>query len=468
MIVAAAEKNDRSILFQDPHGEAAWDVLALLLERGMEDRIIFDELSYNERVLGYDFFPRSTHDDPLARANQNQIRLDAFTDILYRSREDKTVGVLTGQWLKNSAGLWLNQSEPLPLSWLPDTLRIHTREFQYMLERCTDRTILKEFTDLLGVGSPKVIAEMLYPTKRLYDPLFSSPPFLARISVPAFDLTQAILDKKIIIQCAGGEVADTAVTQIMGSTSVNVKRLAQAYYGRTQQELPIEIYVDEANSFNLAGNTEKKIWPQSIKWGVTDRLIVQHLTFEPDVITALLQNFADQYYFPQSSAEAAELAAEQLAIAALDHDRVLSIDERERVIVDQYEAEETKTTSESHGHDGETRTSVTKGHTYRPKPRKVTDVTKRYESLSDQILMKQSEIMRLKVGHMHFKKTVGHETFVSEKPEPVVMLEAPCLTKDDIQAALQRIRSQPIYQKPDLNRGNLDTRQAKGDAADRL
>src|SRR5882672_6340151 len=72
-LVTAALRGTIALVVIDPNRDSlATPLLAHLIARGLQNRIVFDRLSDLHRVLSWDFLPPSTATDPLVRFAENE------------------------------------------------------------------------------------------------------------------------------------------------------------------------------------------------------------------------------------------------------------------------------------------------------------------------------------------------------------------------------------------------------------
>lgn len=437
-----------------------------LIEEGFEDRILWDDLGYNRKVLGYSsvFLPRSNAEFPFDRDSENQVFGDAFSDLLYRDRKETTVGPLIGKWLRLACRLWLNQTTPLPLEWLPYALRTKSKKFTRMLESCTSDEVVEEFQDLLA-RPHRDIANDLEPAKRLLDPLFSSAPFRSRISTEySLNLMAAMEQKKILLQTIGDAiVSPVAIRQIMGSTIVCIGYTAQRYFNsHDDKPLWAAVHLDEANALRIPGATEIDLQRQSRKWGVSLCYGMQSFSYEKTIVEDILGLSKEQHFFEQPSAEACDLAARQLADRLYDPDKILTGHETKQYVPKAPKEKTVENTSESTDEDGKKRKGKSINTVFEAQHEPIDVLA--YQSADQQLQAIKKHLADPGIGWRMFKKP----GYISPTPEYVVPLPQSCLTNQQFQEAIERIRANPAngYQEPNL--GSEDIQQAKGDAADRL
>ena len=84
-IVSAAKCRDVAIVCCDPHPNSlAWAAFSHLTARSQASRIIFDQLTYFNRVPGYQFLLRSRARNQLRRESRDEQTACQFAEILCR------------------------------------------------------------------------------------------------------------------------------------------------------------------------------------------------------------------------------------------------------------------------------------------------------------------------------------------------------------------------------------------------
>lgn len=458
----------------DPHGPLGWKILENCVRCGIEDRVIFDELAYTDLVPAiYDFFPRSTNPDQLRRAQEEQVYLGAFLDLVTRDRPDlKTaLGPRQGKYLRYAAKCWQKQLEPVSLLRLPDVFDIHSEKYFQAIDNCTDEKAALELAKLSKYSSAQYVDELLEGAKNILDPLFTSPAFCLRAASTVSGLKQAAIDKRVIIQVGGRMIAPLAVRQILGSTASNLTYKCEEYYGETGKPLPVKTWLDEAGSCDLISINDGKRLPQQLKWGAEWNAIFQQMTLDPDLLEVILQNFKTQHYFCQGSASSAKIAADQLALGLIDPDKKLEGHEKKRMQpTGTFKFRTVENHSESRDEDGRKRTGKSTNLVAHQEYELATEDA--YQALNDQLLMYANKLTTLPVGHQLYKQRLSlTRTYISSQAEYVQPWEPPFNTfaqvsQQSLEAALCRIRSNPIYQRPDLG-NDTKAKQAKVGAAER-
>lgn len=434
-----ASENLFSILLQEPHGPLAWEFFADCIRMGFEDRVIFDELSYCQDVPGYQFFRRSEAADRVERRAENDLFARQAIDAIAAEREKSldTMPIL-GTVTYNAVSFWQYQDPPVGQSWIPYTIIPGHPKWTHMVEHCTwDDAAwpIKRLEMLRGQSLRNEVG----PTERLFERLFKAAAFDVRTRVNPFNMREALEKKMIIIQAGGGPVPDAAIKGVFNTTAINVFHECRAYFNQNNKPLYVYVVKDECN--NYAGITPmvSSAMAQSLKTGCSFVPICQSLDFPtPQITDNILQNIEHQEFFRQGSETSADIASRQLATLLLDPKKVKHRDIRERTVAEGYD-EERKIIH-----------------------RKVQDENITYEQLSEQMQMFKKTLMSLQTG----ERFVRHGTHVSPKPEKVLQCSSSwafqSVIPGRIQEALQRIRSRPYFQAPQMEE---PTRPRRGPAS---
>jgi hypothetical protein len=314
-LVDEADYANTAIVCLDPHGTLAEDLLAHLLARGHQNRILYERLSDLDPVLAWDFLTPSSATIALQREAENDVRTRDFADILTRRRDqtkDLSETPLIEEWLLPALRLYINQSEQLPLTALLHVFDSQHPTFHQMLEGCSDHDTVRKFRYLFDhpKQSPYV------PAKRLLDGVCGTPALKVRCQrLPGFDLAAHLHSKGILIVdgASRGTLSDAARRTMMGSIVLKVIQ-----YVRTRPSpLPlVTLSIDEATNAALIGASgiETSAMAECRKMGLAFHLMVQLFDFpSTDTEDKVLNNCACRVYFHCSNPKTASQAARDLA-----------------------------------------------------------------------------------------------------------------------------------------------------------
>jgi hypothetical protein len=269
--------------------------------------VLYERLSNITETLGFDFLSPSTHPNPVVRQQENQLRAEAFTEILLRRRNvDGIAGTpLMEEWCMAALMLFLFQSVPKPLALLPFAFLPGSREFRSLVRDCALREIRYKFRQLARRSLSAVRAEV-GSAERLFTAVFRSPAFTVR-SRGGFDLGEFLQRRGKLIIERGSEIGDDAMRTIMGAivllTIEHAKRRPKPYP-------PITIYIDEATNARLIGAPELHGIAETNKNGLYWQFFVQNLPAGAD---AILQNCHRHEWFACPSYDLARKAATDIA-----------------------------------------------------------------------------------------------------------------------------------------------------------
>lgn len=180
------------------------------------------------------------------------------------------------------------------------------------------------------------------------------------------------------------------------------------------------LVLDEAVNANFIGVRESRSLADATKRGLECHVIVQDpFTFPSEEIRRnVLQNTGRHEWFRQGGAEAARLAAEDIATPLLDPLRVHHTKYRVRSVAAGFDRVQTSNSSDwTDTHGSTTRRGRSWKTVFRPRHRDIKDAQQRYTPLADQILLMQKELMLQRPGYRLVRNGK-----ISKDPEYVPML----------------------------------------------
>jgi hypothetical protein len=422
-LVPLAERNDCSIVLLDPPGTLAEKFLLHLRARGLDARVLYDRLADTDRVPGYDWLLGSTNPDPLQREAENDERIREFAAILLRRRgiQDPAATPVIEEGLLAALRLYLAQATPLPLPRLAGVFDHRSDAHASLLARCTDPALVRKFQAYAAL-SPTARRTEVAPAERILRGVCTSPPFRVRSGEATFDLGQFLDGRGILILdgSSRGNLSRDAASVMMGAVILRVIQ-----HCRTGAKSKVVLVLDEAVSAGLIGVHESQALSEAGKWGLEFHILIQNpFSFPSDEIRGnVLQNCWRHEWFRQGSPEAARLAAEDIAIPLLDPLRIHHTEYRVRSRDAGYERVQAEARSETFGRHGETTGRSASWRTVLwPRRSEVTDAQRRYTALTDQILLVQKKLMRLRPGYRFVRCDR-----ITPVPEYVPMLRSPTL-----------------------------------------
>lgn len=314
-IIAAAMQKNVAIVLIDPHPKSlAWNVFVQLVARGMESRIIYDQLSCFTHVPGYRFLPRSVAVNPLQKAAEQEQYAHAFTDILCRRRSSSASSLATSpqteEWTLKAIRFLLSQRRERPASDLQYAFSVGHPVFQQLLHGCRDSDIAFEFK---RIADGTVRSSQFASAQRLITGVCGSPAFVARCGT-CFDLP-AFLDHAGILIVEGGSegISADAMRTIMGSLILQV---IQHVRSRTMATPRVLLVLDEATNANLVSQHEVHALAECQKMGLDIHILVQLLDFPTSQIAAgVMTNCIRHDWFYASDPTVARKAADDLGLS---------------------------------------------------------------------------------------------------------------------------------------------------------
>jgi hypothetical protein len=398
-LVPLAKRGDRAIVLLDPPGTLAKKFLLHLDLLGLTSRVLYDRLADTDRVPGYEWLPPSTHRDPLQREAENDERIRAFAEILLRRRGTQgTAGTpLIEETVLAALGVYVHQVKPVPLPWLADIFDPQSGKRAHMLANCTDRELARKFYDFASL-SLTVRRSETAPAERILRAILQSPAFRVRSVDPTFDIGQFLDARGILILDGGsrGNLSRDAMAVMMGAVILRVLQ-----HARTGAKSRIVLVLDEAVNANLLGLHESQALAEAGKWGLEVHVLVQDPFAFPtaEIRSNVFQNCWRHEWFRQGSAEAARLAAEDIATPQLDPLRIHHTELRTRSVDAGFDRVTTRGRSESVDSTGRKVQGRSSNTILWPKRREVKDAQDRYTALADQVALMQKELMLLRTGY---------------------------------------------------------------------
>ena len=331
-VVAAAMQKDIAIVLFDPHPRSlAWSVFTHLIARGMESRIIFDQLPYFTHVPTYRFLPQSTARNPLKRSAQHEQYAQTFTDVLCRRRSSSASSLSsspqTEEWTLKAIRLLLNQKEERPASDLRYVFKPGHPIFNLLLHRCTDSDTTYEFNE---IAEGRVKRSQFGAAERLISGVCGSPAFVARCGT-SFDLPKFLSNAGILIVEGGSDgISGDAMRTIMGSLILQVIQFVRTRSTSTPRVL---LVMDEATNAGLISQHEVHALAECQKMGLDMHILVQLLDFPSSQITAgVLTNCIRHDWFYASDPAVARKAVDDLGLSTEEGDAIRNLRIGERYV----------------------------------------------------------------------------------------------------------------------------------------
>jgi hypothetical protein len=311
-VIDAALSDEVAIVVVDPHSRAlAWSVFCHLVARGFGNRILFDQLNYFDRVLGYHFLRQPTTRNPYLRESLIEMTSRRFADILMRRRGMASLASApqTEEYTIKAGMLLLHQPQQQSASDLKYAFQPQHPKFRQLIRDCTHEEVQYTFSLIEdGTIKPAVYA----PARRLVEGVCNSPAFAVRCGT-SFDLYK-FLDQRGILLLEGGThaVSQDTLQTILGTVMLDVINYVRSRRRSTPRVL---IVADEATNANLIGTSgyEVRSMNECRKMGLDWHVLVQSLNFQSSYVTdAVLQNCTRHEWFYCANNAVAQQAAADL------------------------------------------------------------------------------------------------------------------------------------------------------------
>jgi len=315
-IIDEADRGDTAIVVEDPHPKSlAQHVYEKLVARGHGKRILYDRLYDLDNRLGYDFLTPSTSGDVHRRYAENEARIECFTRILLRRRDQAALNTspLTEEWTLNALWLYVEQTDPKSLADLHHLFQPNDKVLGKFMDDCRDPERALPFKKIYdGKGNAGQIA----PARRLIQRVSQSPGFYLRCGA-SFNFQQFLSNRGILIVEGGAfdTLSSDALRIMLGSISLKTLE----YVRNRRRPFPrVSHYLDEANNYGLVGEHEKSALAELRKENYGCKILVQALDFPTAQITeGVLNNCATHIWFCCSSSKLAQQAAADLGDSSL-------------------------------------------------------------------------------------------------------------------------------------------------------
>ena len=331
-VIAAAMRKDVAIVLLDPHPRSlAWNVFSHLVARGMEHRVIFDQLPYFSRVPAYRFLPQSTARNSLKRAAQHEQYAQTFTDILCRRRSASSATLSTSpqteEWTLKAIRFLLHQRQERPASDLRYVFKPGHPIFNLLLHQCTDPDTLFDFHQ---IAEGSVRRSQFAAAERLISGVCGSPAFIARCGT-TFDLPKFLSNAGILIVEGGGDgVSGDTMRTIMGALILQVIQYVRTRSGSKPRVL---LVMDEATNAGLISQHEVHALAECQKMGLDLHILVQLLDFPSSQVAAgVMTNCIRHEWFYASDPAVARKAADDLGLSSEEADSVRKLKIGERYV----------------------------------------------------------------------------------------------------------------------------------------
>ncbi len=436
--VQYAERRAGGLLVEDPHSTMAIELAAHLTARNIP--FLYEKLSDTKRFLPFQFLKRSGQSDPWAKLAENEESARAFADVLVRRRGQMGLQntPLIEEWIMAALELWLNQSEHISIAHLHHCFTPKHPVFDQLVENCTDGDTKHKFKLIEGMTALQRRSE-IGSAQRILRIVLRSAAFALRCDGD-FDIGQYLGNGGILIiegkSLEGGSISEDAIRTTFGAMTLQV---IQHVFKRTEGQR-IRIVMDEANNYSLVGPYETKAMAECQKMGLDFDIGTQGIDFPtPEVLDSVLTNCHRHEWFKAGSDLVALKGSKDLGIPTLDEYKVHHSDERVNRFIKDYEVTEINKTGDWWRDDGSTGGSTGTQIMQKPVFEIESQITDHYQSLNDQVMLYQRELMTIGVGIRFVKDGSGiRKEHVQKLGEPYPCM--PRLKEKRTRATIERIR----------------------------
>lgn len=313
-IVLEALRGLTSIVVCDPHKNslARW-ISTHLLARGLERRVLFDQLSYLKKVLGWCWLEPSTAKDELERRAENDERKRAFGSLLGWRRGTQQFGPQTQEWVDAAVEFYIAQDEEIDIGELHNVLVPGHVTLKRMLDHCTDPDLTRRFGDL---ARRKIARGVVAPAYRAISDVTRCPSFQLRSarSIDAFSL-EAFLgnpDNPGILLLEGGSDGNVSLESMRVMLGAVIQKIVWFVKNRPRPEPRIHLAIDEGVAAGLVDSFLCRALMETQKTGLDVTILTQTPNFGNSFLNeSVLQNTQrHEWMFCGSAAVAQQGAAD--------------------------------------------------------------------------------------------------------------------------------------------------------------
>ena len=380
-IFEEAVRDERAIAVLDGHPNS--------LAAGVRDRFVMNDIPFlwdsldSPVGLQWNFLRKGRTEE------ENELIVRSLADVTARRRTDFRLH--DHPWIEDGLlfafEVALYQREQIPIPLLHHVLEPKHPIHEWAVANCTEEEVRLKGYEIASLSTYQW-EQKISPAHRMIKRVFQSPA-LKRRSGATFDHFRFLDNKgKLLVQ--GGSISKDATRVKLGALII----LLLQYVRETGR--PLLLVIDEAATFNLIGEHEVNALAELRKYGLTVIIIIQSLSFAPDVNEQILTNCGRKEIFRAGSKEMARLNAELLA--TYDPYLVHHVDERKKYAPDGFEEIEIDNEGWQVDEDGRQVWRGGRSKVFRPKHREEYEETVHYMGIEDQIKLLSREVMRLKVG----------------------------------------------------------------------
>jgi len=376
--------------------------------------------------LGYDFFKPSTNPDPEERQEEDRDTIQNATS-MYAGLENK-MHTHDNQGLYDAYthvfSMGLHQDRWIPFYYVMDGLDFSSHHREDLIDHCTSDDDRRKALWFQGLP-PVLKGSLADPVNRRLKRYMGSRNFQKRC-IPTIDLSTFFASRGVLI-LSGQDITtdDEKKKSLSREDKRTIFKMVLLYVFLLAQRgaFPhgLRIIVDEGLDGGIIDEHFAQAARELAKWKIQLVVIIQDpLVLAPAIHSPLMTNFEWKLVFKQPNPQAAKFFAESLGIPTMDLNEEKSRETTTRTINKGYEEipTETKTVSEV---NGERRTSVSKGTTFRPIQEQIDEEHIKTFTSDEQLIKVAQWLMTQKVGEYG----IISPSYFSKKPEYKPMLPMP-------------------------------------------
>jgi hypothetical protein len=451
-LLEAVVKGDRFVTAVFPHRKAGVDFIAELYARFGEAifrRLIVDDLEDLDRVVMRQFIQRSDATGFFVRAKENDLYCSAVQDMAFRRRsdiKDLSDHPVLEKYTRIPVQVFQNTDCWLPEYLIQYVLQPRHPAFEFILSHLPHPELRMEMTQI-SVMSERDRMSLLEPPGRALYSMFASAPVMARTTKrPKVDW-EHFLNSAGIHVVLGGNLSDDGLRVFVGCDFQMKYRLV-----RKGLKVPGMIFCDEINNYGLWGVPEARALSTIRGLGKGAEMVgaTQGMNFPTPAITSQVITNTAHAWLANGDPEAIDIAAKDLR-GGMDEYRI----HHNRIVTRNMGLVPTvrKTTSVTSGEKGKSETESVMEQLM-PDYRNVEDPV--YQSGAEQMFWRAAALAELKVGQCWVREP-DRSPYLLNVPLLRDSWAFPGLKELKFQQCLERMKSSPIYEEPELLKIELPT-----------
>lgn len=441
-----AERGDHAVVLLDGHGPLAFRAAGHWIDRGHEERLVYEPLDATDRVLCWPMLARATAGTPSDRRIEDaQVRDEVAQSFLAQ----RNIGTLsdrpwTREWLEAAIDLCLSQPEARPLPALLDALRTGSPECERLLRRSDRPELVEKFRGLerLRRRSEVQYEAIAGAARRLVEPVCDSEVVRLRSRPGPFDWPAALRRRSLVV-FDGGRIRSTEVKRTLFLlASMQVIHAVRRHFAPRQEPLPVVLVLEEAGATGLVTPFVLLALKELRKAGLAIHLVTQSSLDFGDAATfeLILSNTPWQAWYQSLAPADQEVGARALANATFDPLAVHFV--RNRPVAAGTRRAETASRGESYdAHHQLVRRDYRAGAAHLTTYERLSEPWYKSPQLWEQEY--RTRLATLRVGERLVRDRGGVRR---ERVRPLTELPD---FDDRTRSGIGRVRSRPIYLTPD-------------------